>query len=155
MGTDLSALPPHLRDAAAKQIEQQRRRERAPQPPRRRNKYNTAPTDQRKWRGRTYDSKAEMEYAKQLHDCLDHGTMLEIVEQPSVALVEGFVYRPDFLAIHDGGANYIDVKGRETQRFRDVKRLWKAHGRLPLWIVQKKGGKFHVSEVIDPKQEAP
>lgn len=111
-------------------------------------KYKVSPADQRRWNGRTYDSKAEMEYAKYLIGMVGKGDIIEVIEQPRVTLVAGFDYRPDFLVITNGSAYYVDVKGAETQRFRDVVRMWKQHGRLDLEIVKKKGKHFVHTDTI-------
>lgn len=115
-----------------------------------RNKYRVAPAAERRWNGRTYASKAEMERAQQLRQFMEAGEVIEIVEQPRLWLgVPENVYVPDFLVLWKyGGAEYEDVKGVETAQFRRVKKLWAAYGRLPLRIVKKSGQRFRTSEVI-------
>lgn len=120
-------------------------------PPFRRNKYRVAPAEQRRYKGRTYASKAERDYAALLDLELASGNYREWVPQPIVTLVEGYDVRPDFLIIDDeGGAFYVDVKGMETTAFKKTKRMWSTHGRLPLRVVKRKGARFVVTEIIAP-----
>lgn len=102
----------------------------------RRGKYNVSPPEQRTWRGRTYASKIECQYAQNLR--LD-ASIQEVIDQPKVRLGDDFEYRPDFLVIpRFGTPYYIDVKGAETADFRRVRKLWEKHGRLPLHILKRK-----------------
>jgi hypothetical protein len=116
-----------------------------------RNKYNVSPSTARTWRGRVYDSKAEMHYAQGLHAAMEAGHGTEIIEQPAVRLGEDTVYRPDFLVIElaTAQAYYVDVKGAETKEWRKNVKLWRKYGRLPLHVVKK--GK--TVEVIEGGQE--
>ncbi len=117
-----------------------------------RSKYNVAPAQDRKWNGRTYDSKAEMLYAIHLEEQRSLGVLVEIVAQPRLWLgVPENVYVPDFLVIPapgNGEPHFIDVKGVETKEFKKVKKLWAAYGRLPLKIVVQKGREFVTNEII-------
>ena len=116
-----------------------------------RSKYNVAPAEDRRWNGRTYDSKAEMLYAIHLEEQRALGVLIEIVAQPRIWLgVPENVYVPDFLVIPAGlvDPHYIDVKGAETPAFKKVKKLWKAYGRIPLKIVVQKGRSFVTAEII-------
>lgn len=116
-----------------------------------RNKYRVAPPEQRHWNGKTYDSKAEMRRAVELHALLDVGHFAEIVEQPKLSLgVRENVYRPDFLLIPvDGHPYYEDVKGQETAKFKRDKKLWRRYGRLPLHVVMSRGSRFETVEVVE------
>ena len=118
-----------------------------------RNKYRVAPTEQRRFAGRTYGSKAERMYAEELHSCRLSGGIADIVEQPRCWLgVPENVYVPDFLVIPaevlGGIPYYVDVKGRETQKFRRDKKLWSSYGWLDLHIVKRVGNKFNTTEII-------
>ncbi|MFP4141495.1 MAG: DUF1064 domain-containing protein [Phycisphaerae bacterium] len=119
-------------------------------PARRRNKHGVAEPDRRRWRGRLYDSRAEMLYAQQLELRLEAGELLEVVEQPRTWLgVPENRYAPDFLVIPaEGVPYYVDVKGQETPKFKRDKKLWAAYGRLELRIVMRQGGRFAVVERI-------
>lgn len=107
------------------------------------------------WNGRTYDSKAEMEYHRDVLDLLVRGGELEAVEcQSTVRFTPIDTYRVDFLAkpsMADPTTWYwIDVKGMQTPKFnKDVKR-WKALGPGPLHIVKRKGRSRWSTEVICP-----
>lgn len=121
-----------------------------------RNKYRVSAPSERTYRGKTYDSKAERDYAAGVWALL--GTeYLEIVEQPRLFLgVRENVYVPDFLLIPAAGeAHYVDVKGAETQKFAKDKRLYLEYGRLPLVIVARVKGRFVVRERIFPGRVLP
>jgi hypothetical protein len=106
-------------------------------------KYRAVPTV---YNGVRYASKAEAERAKALDGMVAAGRIREFVRQPVFRLgCPENVYRADFLVIDDDEAWVEDVKGHETAKFkRDVK-LWRAYGRLDLYIIKK--GK--VSKIIE------
>lgn len=110
-------------------------------------KYNVAPRALRTYRGRAYDSRAEMRYAIRL--AADANVRLWI-PQPIVQLGEDFTYRPDFFVLYrDGEAVFVDVKGAETQAFKKTKRLWAKYGLAPLHVVKAiPGGAFEVVQAI-------
>lgn len=115
------------------------------------NKYNTSDPAKRRWQGRTYDSKAEMEYAKALDLLRQAGEVIEYIEQPRCWLgVPENIYVPDFFVVEPTQCYYVDVKGMETAPFKRNKKLWKSYGRHPLRIVKRKGGRFTTTEVIEP-----
>lgn len=114
-------------------------------------KYKVSKPEDRRFMGRTFDSKAECQYAMQLYMMLECGAILDFICQPRVWLgVPENVYVPDFLVIPEQAAPYyVDVKGHETQKFKRDKKLWKAYGRLELVIVKhKRGDKFETTETI-------
>jgi predicted nuclease of restriction endonuclease-like RecB superfamily len=121
------------------------------------NKYGVSKPADRAFRGKTYDSKAERDYAEAVW--MQLGTeYAEIVEQPRLFLgVRENVYVPDFLLIplEGGEPHYVDVKGAETPKFAKDKRLYAEYGRLPLVIVARRGGRFYVKERIVPNREQP
>lgn len=116
-----------------------------------RNKFRVAPPEQRKFMGKTYASKAEMLYAVELHMMLDAGLIIEYIEQPRLWLgVPENKYIPDFLVIpRDGIPYYVDVKGMETAVFKKNKRLWRAYGRLQLFLAKRKRDRFEVYEIVE------
>lgn len=101
----------------------------------RRDKFNRGGPDTRTWRGKLYASKAEMQYAQQLH--ADPG-VVHVIEQPRLWLgVVENVYVPDFFVLYLGGKwEYVDVKGHEHPKFKRDKKLWRAYGPGPLRIVR-------------------
>ncbi len=113
-------------------------------------KYKVSPPSERRHNGKTYASKAEMLYAINLYFMVDHGVILDFIEQPRVWLgVPENKYVPDFLVIpRDERPYYVDVKGVETAAFRKNKKLWASYGALDLHIVKRKGNNFTVTEVI-------
>ena len=123
----------------------------------RRNKYNVAPAEDRRALGRTFDSKAEMLYAERLQMLLEAGVIAEWVPQPFVGMLgcPENTYRPDFLVIpapeDERFPYFVEVKGRETSRWKKNKKLWAEYGRLELVVVKKKGVEFTEAETITPK----
>ena len=117
---------------------------------RRRNKYRVAAPEARRWNGRTYASKGEMECAQYLNTLQQAGEIVEIVDQPRLWLgVPENVYVPDFLVIPATGTPYyIDFKGIETPQFRRIRKLWAAYGRLPLHVMEKKRGRIGTRDII-------
>ena len=110
-------------------------------------KFNVAAKEDRTWRGKTYDSKLEMIYGQWLWMMVDQDEIVEVVEQPKVALTEDFAFKPDFLIIGQSSqppclGYYVDVKGVETRDFKRVARLWAKYGRLPLHIIKKANNPF-------------
>lgn len=99
-------------------------------------KYNAKPTE---YNGVRYASKAEAQYAQVLDILLRSGQIIDWIGQPKVRLgAPDMTYRPDFLVIPKGERPYfVDVKGHETQRFRDIKKLWRCYARLQLRVVRK------------------
>lgn len=121
----------------------------------RKNKYNVSAACDRTWNRRTYGSKAEMLYAQVLWFRREQGTVIEYIEQPRVWLgVPENVYVPDFFVVQEGGICwYVDVKGRETAKFkRDIK-LWREYGRLPLHILRHRGGEFALDRIVESATE--
>ena len=107
----------------------------------------------RTFRGRTYDSIAEKDYAVILDGLVVNGHLVVVIPQPIVQLGEDFTYRPDFFVMnyseeaHNG--NFVDVKGREDKRFPQIKRLWKKYGKLDLHIVSRTATGF-TTKIIHP-----
>jgi hypothetical protein len=61
-------------------------------------------------------------------------------------------YKPDwsYIDLGTGLRNYVEVKGVETERFRLIKKLWRAYGPGPLEIWKGSWQKPYLSEVIIP-----
>jgi len=115
-----------------------------------RHKYNVATPDRRRWRDKTYDSRAEMLYAKHLDALIETANLTDFCEQPQVMLGEDTRWRLDFFVVGIGREMYyVDVKGRETPDFRRKKKLWQKYGRLPLHIVKLKGKRFETVEIVE------
>jgi len=113
------------------------------------NKYNVAPKEQRKFMGRIWASKAEMQRAQELQLMKEQGLILEYLIQPKFFLPdETSTYTADFLVIALDPYLEIwveDVKGRETQKFKSDKKRWEKHGKLPLHILKKKGNRWQTT----------
>tara|TARA_B100001059_G_scaffold76184_1_gene73761 strand:- start:7718 stop:8104 length:387 start_codon:yes stop_codon:yes gene_type:complete len=127
----------------------------------RRNKHNVSPSEQRRSLGRTFDSKAEKEYAERLQLLLDSGVIAEFNCQVPVHCLgcPENKFKPDFLVIpspEDGRfPYYVEVKGFETPQWKTTKTLWEAYGRLELVVVKKRGKDFYEYETITPKAMKP
>lgn len=116
----------------------------------RRSKFGNKPET---FRGRRFDSRAEAAYAKILQLRLMRGSLITVVCQPAIDLgdhpTEYLRYIPDFLVVPmNGMAHYVDVKGKETAKFRDVRKWWHVHGPADLVVVRLERGTFIVSEII-------
>ncbi len=106
------------------------------------------------WGKRVYDSKVEAKYAMGLDARIKSGSIDYWAPQPRVPLSGSppLMYRPDFVVYQRCTdrvyrVEFVDVKGPETQRFRDICKLWVRHAKFPLRIVRGK-----VDEVIEPEQ---
>lgn len=99
--------------------------------------------------GRTYDSKAEAIRAEQLDWEKSAGLIREWTPQPAYHLgCPEHTYRADFEVIGKDGETWTeDVKGTETSKFRQDKRLWRVYGPHPLRVLKR--GKE--TEVIEPQ----
>jgi hypothetical protein len=117
-----------------------------------RNKYNVSPADARRYYGRTYASKAEMEYAKRLDYLVAVEDVLEWLPQVRFTLgVPENIYVVDFLVLPSYGAPWcVDVKGVETPAFKRNCKLWASYGRLDLHIIKRRGDGFETKRIIQP-----
>lgn len=118
-----------------------------------RTKYKVSPASERQYLGRTFGSKAEMQYCQMLETDVSMGEIRAYICQPRLWLgVPENVYIPDFLVIpweKLGQAPWVvDVKGVETAKFKRDKKLWKKYAALDLHVVKKKGTRFVTTEVI-------
>jgi hypothetical protein len=126
--------------------------------PPRTNKYHAVRTE---YNGRWYDSKMEAEHALRLdNECLQ-GSSVRLYSYwiPQVRFELGsarIVYRADFLVFlgwpcdrhHEFAVEVHEVKGRRTERFKIITRLWAKHGPFPMLIFNS--GKLE--ETIIPKE---
>jgi hypothetical protein len=115
--------------------------------------------------GRMYDSRAEASYAQQLDLARQAGQVLWWLPQPTFRL-DVLTYRADFLVLgyqefllvdrqgRDFAVNSlvaaevyaVDVKGATPPRWRDIRKLWVAHGPFPLRVVRRN----QVAEILVP-----
>lgn len=119
----------------------------------RRNKYGVSPKLDRTWKGKTYASKAECQFAQELDFQMRCGGAIESVkEQPAYLLTKSKIkYIADFLVTESTGyQRVIDVKGAETDVFKLKKRLWRDYGPpgMPLELVRKTKDGWTVSETV-------
>jgi len=122
-----------------------------------RNKYKVSSPDRRRYKGRTYASMAEMEYARMLDMLKEAGEIHEIIHQPIRIWNDGDSrYIPDFYVVYgdEREPEFIDVKGMETPAFKKSKNLWTKHETSRLVIVVKSGKGWKIKEVISPKETA-
>jgi hypothetical protein len=122
-------------------------------------KYNAKPVRDG---GRFYASTAEHDYHAELKLREEAGDVRAIVVQPSVELVAGIKYRPDYRFEERGLSRerwrtvWVDVKGCVTREFLLKLRLWREFGPGPLRIVQRKGRRaaFMTTREVLPKPNA-
>ena len=114
-------------------------------------KYRNTPTE---FQGRKYDSKAEAQRAAELAILVKQDVIAYWMPQPSVELA-GLRYKPDFMvALHTGEIWFEDVKGMETQRFRDIRKLWITSGPpVRLRILKKAGKRWNIEELCNKDNE--
>lgn len=100
--------------------------------------------------GRTYDSKAEAQRAGELDVMRRAGAIWQWFPQVRFVLT-GVPYTCDFLVFEKPGVCWAeDAKGHETQRFRDVRRLWRECGPCELRVVKREGGRLVTVETVTP-----
>lgn len=115
------------------------------------NKYGVAPKDERTYDGVVYDSKAEKIYAEALDLREKSGDILGWVRQITVRLGSDSWTRIDFLVFIDiNHTELVEIKGFETPRFKEVRRLWAKYGPGPLFIKKRKGNGW-TTEVLPGK----
>lgn len=105
--------------------------------------------------GHSHPSKGEAGRCNELHACQACGLIRDLKVNPSVTVVKGFKYKADFSyteLIH--GRHIVeDFKGAETQRFRDIKRMWPHHGKGTLLVSrQYPSGQFYTEKGIEGKE---
>lgn len=123
---------------------------------RRPNKFGVAPAAERTWNGRKYASKSEMHRAMELATLVKVGQIKSVREQPRFTLGhKAIVYVSDF-EVFDGERTWVEeVKGKETPKFRMVRRLWPDYGPCPLLIFKRpKRGRGWDREVVKGKDNA-
>lgn len=113
-----------------------------------RNKFKVSPPNQRSYKGRTYDSKAEMLFAQRLDLLVSSGDVVDYCEQPKSHLAGELWYRPDFLVIEPAKAYFVDVKGVETDGFKKVKAAWQGRRGLDLHVIKRKRENFETIEIV-------
>jgi hypothetical protein len=112
-------------------------------PPARPSKYRNRRTV---YGGIRYDSVAEADRAATLDNQVAARVVLWWTRQVPFWLGPANIkVIMDFLVVSPLGVRVEDVKGMETPRFRDIRKLWFAHGPVDLWIVKRSG-----IEVIGP-----
>lgn len=114
----------------------------------RRNKFGVSAAGERFYKGRTYDSKAEMIYAQRLDTLISSGDVVDYCEQPKVHLAGELWYKPDFLVIEPETAYFVDVKGVETDGFKKVKAAWHGRRGLDLHVIKRKRMSFETIEIV-------
>jgi hypothetical protein len=83
--------------------------------------------------GMVFDSKMEFEYYKHLLTKYDKEDI--VVHPPKLILFPGMAWGLDFLIKSEG--RYIDVKGAETQAFKEKLKCWNTFGPSVLYVVSK------------------
>jgi len=99
------------------------------------NKYGAVRTD-------GYASQAEAKRADELQWLLRGGVLESVREQVPVQLGPGFRTIVDFVIVENGVTFAEEVKGVETQRFRDTRRMWAEYGPYRMKILTRKGDRW-------------
>ena len=47
-------------------------------------------------------------------------------------------------------SHFEEVKGAARKRLSEIRRMWKAYGPLPLWIIHLEKGRWIIEEIIEP-----
>lgn len=119
-------------------------------------RISVSPKEERTYNGRVYASKAEMEYAANLDVAQRGGNVLWYLNQVSFELGNHLhKYRADFVVCERMKEDFdvrtmlkvyaVDVKGMETEKFRQHRKAWEVFGRMPLHIVKGK-----TVEIVNP-----
>jgi hypothetical protein len=87
-----------------------------------------------------YHSKAEAIRAGELALLLRAGVLESVDEQVPIQLTPGFRTIVDFVCVEKGITFAEEVKGFETQRFRDVRRMWQVYGPYRMKILKRVRG---------------
>lgn len=80
------------------------------------------------------------------------GEISALERHPTYRLSDaGISYKCDFKAVDKHGQEYaIEAKGAMTDRFRLIKKLWKAYGPYRLEVWKARGKSVYCAEVITP-----
>ncbi len=78
--------------------------------------------------GHFHPSTGESNRCDTLHLIARAGEIKGLEVHPTITLVEGMKYKPDFLYTENGKRIYEDFKGVSTDRFRIICKLWPYHG---------------------------
>lgn len=134
-------------------------------------KYKNKPTDVYDGNSKYHcDSKAEAVRIMELIGLRNAGMFADFVFKPRVRL-DAITYIADNLVVdaNDSYAKqitghlpggpfrswYEDPKGVETQRFRDIRKLWKANGRLPLRVIKGKKDDWVIPDRLISNEDQP
>lgn len=102
--------------------------------------------------GHFHPSQGEARRCDCLHLLQAASEIQDLKVNPSVTLTVGFRYKPDFSYLERGLLVVEDFKGVETQRFRDIKRMWPHHGKGVLRVSKLRGKKFYIEPDISGKE---
>lgn len=111
----------------------------------RRHKYNAVRTE---YNGKSYPSKGEARFAENLDLRLKCNDIEYWTSQVRIQLGPDFSTHVDFMAYKGGEFRFYEYKGRETPRFRKIRKLWKKYIPFPLYIVTAAGsGGFGIEKL--------
>ena len=126
-----------------------------PELTRKKNKYGVNPDkSKRTYKGVLYASVWEMKRAVFLDQ-----NEIEWTRQTPFWFGDGaWKYIPDFqifgLPLAEDGflysSHFEDVKGAARKRLPEIRRMWKAYGPLPLWIIRLEKDQWIIEEIIQP-----
>ena len=102
---------------------------------------------------KAYDSKLERHFHTYLKFKESNGEIKEVTQWPSVELLPGIRYKPDFKyqKVDTDETIWVDTKGVIGERYRIIRKLWGLFGPGTLHEVTKKHGGWH-TKVIKSKE---
>jgi len=106
-------------------------------------RYKRSLAVERTYNGKVYDSKLEMEFAKDLNVGKSAGLIQYHLEQVPFRLPGGVVYRCDFMVVEiDGRIRFVDTKGHETEVFKIKKKMVEDIYPVKIEVVKKGKGRY-------------
>lgn len=103
--------------------------------------------------GKTFPSRLEARVYETLKIREFAGEIKDVVLQPTVFLSDAKIsYKPDFAATYTKTnlGFYVEGKGVATDRWRLIKKLWRAYGPSPLEVYKANGKNIYLDETIMP-----
>lgn len=116
------------------------------------NKFNVAPKEQRMSDGRAFASKGERDCYEMLKLMERAGDIRDLECQVTTELIPKLTHKTDFKCfdLKRNEPLWIEYKGFEDQRWRDIKKLWKHCGPGRLKVYKGYGLRMILVEEIIP-----
>lgn len=117
------------------------------------NKYNVAPKEERMSDGRSFHSKGERDLYEMLKLLVNEGTYRDLECQVLTKFpIKDLTHRTDFKVwdVKRNAPLWIEYKGFEDQRWRDIKKIWRFCGPGRLKVYKGYGLRMNLIEEIIP-----